>query len=301
MTRPARRALGWLALLVAGWGAAILLAAPVHDLLVSLGWDRPHGFAKVVRRLLLVPPVVVFLIALKPWRAGSLESYGLLGPGARPRSALLSGATTLGVVFLILAGQFAAGWLALEDPLRWGEAGARAVKYLLVGIVVGVLEEWFFRGWLFRVLSRSLRAFPAVLLASLAYALLHVFRPSSLEVEVSHDAAGAWEAVVTWLSRAFDPASFLPSAVGLFLFGLLLSAAYLRTRTLWTSVGIHAAGVWVLHTYGALTVREPERTWAGSKWLYDGWPGWVVLALAALFLWPRARAYAVSDRPAEGP
>ena len=65
-----------------------------------------------------------------------------------------------------------------------------------------------------------------------------------------------------------------------FLFSLILTLLWRRTRTLWAPVGVHAAGVAVLRTYGAFTDRTPPRTWAGSKELFDGPPVWALLLLA---------------------
>jgi membrane protease YdiL (CAAX protease family) len=119
------------------------------------------------------------------------------------------------------------------------------------------------------------------------FAPLHAFKPSRVEMEVTHDVSGALEAIGAWLAQFGDLARIGPSMVGLFLLSLLLSAAWNRSRTLWAPIGIHAGGVWVVRSYGSLTDRDPQRTWAGTKELYDGPVAWAVLLVAAVLLWPR--------------
>jgi membrane protease YdiL (CAAX protease family) len=287
-------------------GAAVL-AAPVTRLLEGWGVEArgvagaDDLFLKTLRRLLLIPLAVLFLVALQPWRepGGLLVPYGLAGPRARPGLGLGCAGVTLLVCALLLGAHLASGWLRFEDPIDSGRLAARAGKVLLTAVVVGVLEEWFFRGWLPRRLGRTFRPGTATVLAAAGFALLHAFQPSALEVEVEPSAAGAFHALATWAARAVDPRLFVPALTGLFLFALVLSAAYARTGTLWAPIGIHAAGAWVVFTHGAATDRIPERTWAGSKALHDGPPTWLLLLAAYLLLRRRTGrpAPTASDAP----
>ena len=67
----------------------------------------------------------------------------------------------------------------------------------------------------------------------------------------------------------------------------MLTAAVVRWKTLWFGIGLHAAAVTWLPLHSGMTQRRVDRDWLGSKWLYDGVPGWTVLALLAFLLWPR--------------
>lgn len=286
---------------------ACLLAAPVHEALMDLGWmKRPAGahdldryFLKVFRRLLLVPLALIFLWRVRPWREAGGD-FGLRPPRARLRPGLVAGLGVIVVLVGVLAWQLQRGWLHFEDPLRWKEFAWRAGKYLIGGLVAGFLEEWFFRGWLYEQFQRRHgRVWLSVLLSSVLYALVHAFRPSSLSASVQHDAGGALEALLGWCAHAASPA-FLAAAVGLFCFALLLTAVYRRTGTLWTSIGLHAGAVLVLFSYGALTERPPGGTpaWAGTRLLYDGLPVMGVLLLGAAALWPRSRGEPARDQEA---
>lgn len=290
-------------------GLACVLAAPVHGALIDTGLmkkaelpqDHDRYFLKVLRRLLLVPLAAIFLWRVRPWRDGGWSRYGLDRPRRYLGRFLGAFAITVLVLMAVIVWQFWMGWLRFEDPLRWGELWRRLPKVLGTGLVVGFIEEWFFRGWVRDQFAKRHGARLAVLLSALAYALAHAFKPSRLNASVSHDAAGALEALRGWLAFMFDPTTFGASAVGLFLFALVLTAVYRRTGSLWPAIGVHAGAVWVLYCYGAVTERAPPHTWAGSKLLYDGPPAWGLFALALLLLWPRGGARTTAeDSPKTG-
>ena len=300
MRRRIHGALFWPLAIVAVVGLAALLAGPVHRALVAPGWlgDTDRDFLRVFRRLLVVPLVLVFLWRIKPWRGATAFDFGLRPSAARLRSAASALALTVAALVGILAWQMSQGWLTFEDPLRWGEFARRVGLYLVGGLLIGLFEEWFFRGWLVARGARDVGPRFGVLVSATIFALIHAFRPSKLEVPVTHDAAGALEALRGWLAHMVDLEAFGPAALGLFCFALLLSAAYRRTGTLWTPIGIHMGAVLVLFSYGALTDRAPERTWAGSRLLYDGPVVWVLALGAAALLARRPTAPAAAESPA---
>jgi membrane protease YdiL (CAAX protease family) len=293
MDRRRTRDLLWL--LVMGGMAALAIPAtpPVYHLLVDWGWIDPAAvsggdpFGKVLRRLLLIPGAVLGLWILRPWEDIGLDDMGLRGPRSRPRAALLGFGTTLVVVLVVLAVHVAAGWLVVEVTDGTRKVAWRVVKTLGEGLFVATLENVFFRAWFPVFAARWVPARLADAVAVLVFASLHAFRASNLDEPVTHDTAGAWEAVTSWVGTLADPVAFGPAWVGLVLFGTLLTVAYRRSKTLWLTIGIHAAGIWALQSYGAFTTRLDSPWWAGTKALYDGAPGWAVLLLATWWLWRR--------------
>jgi membrane protease YdiL (CAAX protease family) len=265
--------------------AAVLLTPPVYRWLLDAGAIDADEFLKVLRRLLLFPLLIALFAWLKPWRDGGPWSYGLLGASARPSLFIRAWTVTAALLLSLLAWHWLVGWLAWEDPLDAGKALGRLGRWLGVGLVLAVLEEWFFRGWLERrLLKKAFEPVSAALLVALLYAAIHAFKPSRLDVEVTLDAAGALRALGWWFTHLVDPVAFGPTFAGLFLFSLVLTAAWRRWKTLWVPIGIHAAGITVLRSYGAFTDRDPQRTWAGTKELLDGPPAWLLLVAALLLI-----------------
>lgn len=278
--------------LVAG---AILLAAaltePVYRTL--LGWDlvrdRPGDpdrmFLKVFRRLLLGFVGIVFLALVRPWR--DRDGFGLRPwrPGARVAARAWVATvvlTALLVVFLV-----AVDALAMREEPSTSKVLRTFGKVFIGGVCAALLEEWFFRGWLDRMLVARHGTLVACILGPLLYAIAHAFKPGTLETEVALTTSGALEALGQWFLHALAPASFGPAVFGLFLFGLVLLGLRRRTDSLWTSIGVHAAGAFVVYGHLALTTRPASEAslWLGTKRLYDGVPAWIILGLAAWWLW----------------
>jgi hypothetical protein len=145
----------------------------------------------------------------------SMVSLGL-DRGRQAAWDLLAGFLIAGVMMLsIYFVARAAGWLTFYG-FAWeygplGEAALATLALLVVFIIVGWQEELLSRGYLLQNITEGSNLFWGVLLSSLMFALGHIFNPNM----------GA-----------------LPAA-GLFLAGLFLAYAYLRTRRLWLPVGLH--------------------------------------------------------------
>ncbi len=290
--QPAKRPRAWprvVLVLVAMAGAivgAAYLAAPVNEWLQVNEWRSPspgeetREFLKVFRRLLLIPLIAILVLACRPWRDGDLASYGLCPTLPRIRQLGVGYGSTLLTAILTVLVLMALGVLRLEDPPRIGTFASRSIKYVLTGLLVAVLEETFFRGWLHRRLSKHMNTVRAAALGAAIYAAVHAFRPGKLNQDVTLDASGALSAFQSWVTRLGDLQNFGPTLLGLFLFGLLLIALCKRTGSLWTSIGVHAAGIYAMNVHGSLTERVVREPWAGSKKLFNGVPGMVLLLLA---------------------
>ena len=141
-------------------------------------------------------------------------------PGREAWRGLLRGAAIGGgFMVALVALQVAVGWLKLEPEAGtlagWlGSIGSLAL--LLAVAATG--EELLFRGYAFQVLVESTGAPLAVILSSAAFGALHVFNP-----EVG-----------------------LVAVLNIGLAGVIMATAYLRTRSLWTAIGVHWAWNWMM-------------------------------------------------------
>lgn len=94
-----------------------------------------------------------------------------------------------------------------------GRAGWALAFGLLTMVPVALSEEILFRGYILRNLTQAFGAWPALLLSSACFSVLHLSNPGA-------------------------DRSALP-LVNIFLAGVLLAYPYLRTGSLWLSVGLH--------------------------------------------------------------
>lgn len=122
----------------------------------------------------------------------------------------------LTVILLVLSGSAA---FAPDAGTLVSYAGFLGWTLLFFGLAAA-FEEVIFRGYPFQALVEWVGAWPAIVIASAIFALLHGQNPS-----------------VTPLAL-----------VNIFIAGVLLSIAYLRTRSLWFATGVHVGWNWTMST-----------------------------------------------------
>lgn len=172
-------------------------------------------------------------------------------------------AITALLVCLRLAGVFRFGIIGLHgfDMLKY--AGLWGIAFVLVGL----FEEFFFRGYTLFTLSTGMTFWPSAILVSALFGLVHQGNPGE-------SWAGALEAGVTSL-----------------LFCLLLR----RTGNLWMPIGFHAAWDWgETFIYGVPDSGYPAKghllnpALSGPVWLTGGSAGpegsWLCIVLLSI-LW----------------
>lgn len=257
--RPAWRA-WWLVarfgLLVAGCGA--LLAVAAHPF-VPLPWW------KVFRRCASIAAAAGLWLSIRVFERRSFASYGLppLRDGAGKRElclGLLLGVTALGAA----AGLgLATGVYEIAVTPNRLQLWRTLIGFLPAAILVGVLEEAVFRGFVLQHLLAASRS-AAVLASSAAYAVVHL------------------------RTRTLDPGAWLELG-GLFLLGLVLCLACFRTGRLSLAIGLHAALAYGARVNKLLIRIETDVPWlVGTNRLVNGLAGWAaLLVLAAVLLWRR--------------
>ncbi len=118
----------------------------------------------------------------------------------------------MGLIYILM---WSSGWIKFEG-FAWQTqpVGAVVVNTLLIFlafVLVGWNEELLSRGYHLQNLAEGINMTWSVLLSSAVFGVLHLANPNA-----------------TWLS-----------AVGISLAGLFLAFAYLRTKQLWLSIGLH--------------------------------------------------------------
>ncbi|MGH7483719.1 MAG: lysostaphin resistance A-like protein [Longimicrobiales bacterium] len=239
------RAALFVALFLLLWSAAVVLLAPVA---IWLG----------------APPIAMqggtmLLAALAAgWTLLVLADNGL--PDALgfhlDRSAIAESAVGFAIGGAMLAVAVAALWAVggLDYVARPGGAPTEIGRAWLHGLLVLALpafaEEALFRGYPFQVLVRGVGAVAATLAVSALFALVH----------------------------AQNPAAERFGLLNIFLAGVLLSIAFLRTGSLWFASTLHLAWNWAMASVADLPVSglsyldTPgyEPVLAGPRWLTGG-------------------------------
>ena len=250
--------------------------------------DGTYDFGKVMRRILMLSALITFVIFGR-----SLNIATLMSSGFKQRHRCLKRfslglllATTSLLVFYSLALIFGA-WIIDVDFSSVGIIISKIIKYLLIGCLIGCIEEAFFRGFILQSFMEDMSVPAAICASSLLYSILHFFRA---DVFVST----GFQAFVgfTTMAQFFKPIflqfwSNLPSVIGLFLVGVVLSYAFVKTKSLYLSIGLHSGWVFMMKADGMFLTRIREKTGIlfGDSQLVTGIIGWIFLLCILFVIW----------------
>lgn len=254
----------------------------------SLMESRP-SFAHIFGRLFMVLGVALFFLCRPLLKIESLSQLGLRP--ARPWHCDFAQGALTAVASVIIVGMLMSVLDVFTPFFRLSTSIAleRSAKALLTALTVGVLEEIFFRGVIFKGLLEDLKPAAAFALSSLFYSAIHFIKPAE---EFSPAGIDPW-AGARYLAGAFKPfldPALLPGLLGLFLIGIVLSYAFFRTGSLYLSMGLHAGWVFGLKTirvYGDF--RREDLGWlfgSSEPKLVSGVAVWIVIvAVGAAVHW----------------
>ena len=206
----------------AGWRFAIFfllaqilvkcgfLAVRAFGYLETEGWT-PLGF--IVEGGLSAAAGILAALLIGRFEHRALEDYGLAAPCAFPLLAEgvswgLAGSVAIVIAIAALGGAEIRG-LALHGAALWKSAFLWGVAMLLLGLS----EEFLFRGYPLVTLARGMEFWPAALLLSAAFGAVHYF---------------------------FKPLETWADGVSVGLYGLFWCFTFRRTGSLWFAIGFHA-------------------------------------------------------------
>lgn len=233
-----------------------------------------------------------------PWflRTQQLNSWHLVGYTLPMRQAWMAIGKGLlyGILILLV---LVIGLLlvdAREIALRDDFSAGRLIKIVITGLVsgllVGVIEETFFRGMMHTGMRRSLGFWPTALIISAFYAAVHFIRPMRLPENTPLTLSTSLDMALQGIARLMDFATIADSFFALLMAGLLLSMVRERTGSILWTIGIHAGWVAVIKTTKHVTdARGGESFWIGSYDQITGWMAALWLILLSAWYWRQSR------------
>ena len=261
--------------------AAALLAPPFYWLLHGV---LDHPFYRYFSRVTQVTAIVLLVPMLLWLRIRSVAEFGLRR-NLHPARDVFSGfAIALVPVVLMGVGYVLFDVFKLHSELLVG----KIFRIAGTAIVVACIEEFLFRGVILGLSARSFGRWPAAVGTSLIFALVHFLKPSRrADGSLVHWDAGFIQ--ITRITEAWpSPAVMAFGILSLFVAGMILALAALRTHSLWLPIGIHAG--WIFGQQGMqwvakFRVKPPEAflPWVGPNVVSGAVPTGLV-ALGALLL-----------------
>ena len=141
---------------------------------------------------------------------------------------------------------------SLRHPFLWQKMPA----VLVAALVVPILEELLFRGFILGVLLRSCSRLGAVLITSGLFAIVHFVKPPAF---LPNESVNWWTGFVA-LGRSFaqfgEPQLFVAGFCTLFVVAYILADGRLLTRSLWLPIGLHAGWIFANGVFSKASHRD---------------------------------------------
>ncbi len=216
--------------------------------------------------------LILFPVLMKKANLLSWKRLGYLEGGWRHfRKWFAIGVGMMSIVYLV---DFGFGILEPRDNWTWGYQLEKVALGLIGAILIGLMEETFFRGFVFRTFYTALKPVPAIIGSSLFFAYLHFKMADEVMEHIPPAQIGFDDSLVaiwgtlTAFTTGFDPLLFF----NLFLVGVLLCLAFLYTKNLWTCVGLHAGWVVCIQSlFKTFNEVEGAHPFFGTERVADGY------------------------------
>ena len=284
-----RAALAFLGVVFGTLLLAAALAWPAWTLLHALAPDWP--FHRIVSRLWQLVLLLALLLATRRLGLRGREDWGFGLPRAAFLRQLAAGAA-IGVATMLpmTIAMAALGVIAPRPGLGTALLAEAIIEGALVGLAVALVEETFFRGLMYRAISRESGFAAAAWCTALLYAAIHFLARVKIPADEVSGESG-FRLLAGALSNFADPLRIADSFVTLVLVGLLLAVVRRRTGAIAACIGLHMGWVWVIKSTTSLTAMNEASAWSFVVSDFDGYTGWLVAAWAALLLAAAARYY----------
>lgn len=263
--------------LIACLAAGTLLAYPVA--LSGLSDAPPHRIATRLTQFIILLGIWP---VLRAFGVANRSALGLAPPwGTTSRTVARGWVLGVGILAALSLSLYGLG-VRVPDPRSPTDLHrvlVTGVEALGAGLLIGLLEEVFFRGAVFSAARRQGSAAGAMLWSSLLYALLHFLKPQAVDAAQPMDWSLSW----TLFAGTFDGLAGVQqpdSLLALFLAGMLLGAIREHTGHIAYCIGIHAGWVFVIRLTRLFTDGNDASPYAFLAGDYDG----VIGYLAALWL-----------------
>lgn len=273
------------AFLAAIFGTLLLAALVGYPVWLAVHAVVPEwDFHRVLSRFWQLLLLVGLLLALRRLGLRGREDWGWGLP--RPVFLREAGAgLAIGVATMLpmTIAMFALGILRLRAGFGATMFLDALVGGLLAGLGVGIVEETFFRGLMYRAVERESGFVAAAWCTAIVYAAIHFFARAKVPPEAVSVGSGLWLLGAS-LEHFSHPWPILDSFVTLVLVGLLLAFVRQRTGAIAAGLGLHMG--WVCVIKATITVTRVNEDAPASFLVssFDGYTGWLVAGWAAVLI-----------------
>lgn len=266
--------------LLAPWVQQVLQGWEGHPWFGRLAGDR---FERVATRCVQVIALLLIGPCLK--YSGTLERVGPMLRWTRARGGSFLRWFALGFASMLTV--YAAGfWAGMYEFSPHRASAARlaiSLTDMLIGsLLIGLLEEYLFRGFVFGALRKRFSIAVAATASSAFFSLVHFLRPKLPAQPEALTWTSGFELIPHMFAR-FRPAYDWDFALTLFFMGMALCALMARHGQLYGIAGLHTGWVWVLQSGKEFVIQNPRRHNFWFGWGENPAQGALVTVVAAVF------------------
>lgn len=173
---------------------------------------------------------------------------------------------------ILTFGYFTAGMWQIRADFDTLYVLKKAVEGPFKGLLIAGIEEYVFRGLIFFSLARRWGWIPAAVFSSAIFSMLHFVQGHGLN---NAEGLSAWYAGFYWcgilLKSMIARFELFPAATGLFLIGMIMCYASIRTGNLWYAAGLHGGWICYFVICGAIVDYSNANPFlTGGSRLFDG-------------------------------
>lgn len=246
-----------------------------------------YDFGKVMRRIMMVVAIFIIFLFRKSLMIGSLSTMNLRHTRDRWKLLQIGFFLGTGIFSLYIALLYAVDARILHvDATSFGNLILQLIEALFIACLVACIEEIFFRGFIFQSFRKDMSAILAVCITSIFYSSLH-FLKIKLAVTPGIQPFVGFLVFYQFLKNLIINFPVLyPSIIGLFLVGVVLSYACLRTNSLYLAIGLHAGWVFLIKTDHLFFDRiKGNREWLfGDNNVVTGILAWLLMIITLIII-----------------
>jgi membrane protease YdiL (CAAX protease family) len=246
----------------------------------GLGFLKDTDFSRFFARAILLAAVLLAFPAIQ-W-IGIRRFHDLKIGWAWSRSWQLPAGFLIAGVVIALWGWFAVKVGLAELKLRppWN----LVPNLLLTSISVAMIEEWLFRGVIFGLVRQTTPTWLAAVFVSAIFSIIHPLRPGSTGAESITWHSG-FDLLFQSIQHLSEPLDLIGGFVTIFVLGLVLAHATVKTGALWLPIGVHSGVVFAKMSFNKLTRHLADfPPWFGPD-LTTGFGTIAILLLLWLVVW----------------
>ena len=264
-----------------------VVVAPIAAVAVaSAGLHYP--FPRIFDRTVMATLLLAMIWAARDLKLGALLRAGFVHPVKESSVRAIRG---LAVAICVLVILFT---LALEASGsgfgNFGAVASRVPGYILSAIAIAIIEEGFFRAFLFGGMKSDFGERIAMIASAAFYALAHLVRSPAHFYVTSYEPAAGLVTLGHSMDQLSHPATAIPTLIGLFLLGIVLAKAFIVTESVYFSIGLHGGFVLGAKLWPKIVRGRGALPWwiagAGPVPMIGGAAAWVIAIVIFIALRP---------------